>query len=79
MCCYVAYIGVDVASDIESFGDVPFLEVEDFLFGLVKVFPGDFHAPLAECDESGFGAHGLDVCAGKVVLGGDELGAFDVL
>mmetsp|Transcript_10690 Transcript_10690/g.27212 ORF Transcript_10690/g.27212 Transcript_10690/m.27212 type:complete len:286 (-) Transcript_10690:281-1138(-) len=65
--------------DVEAVGNVPLLLVEGLFLGFDEVVVLDLHSSLAEGEEAGLGADGLDVGAGKFVLGHDELLEVDVV
>jgi hypothetical protein len=62
----------------EALGHVALLLVEGRLLGVLEVRLGHVHPALAQGQQAGLGADGLDVGPGEVVLGLHELLEVDV-
>mmetsp|Transcript_4964 Transcript_4964/g.16607 ORF Transcript_4964/g.16607 Transcript_4964/m.16607 type:complete len:323 (-) Transcript_4964:459-1427(-) len=67
------------ASEVEPLGMSPLLLVEHVLLGLAELGLRHLHAALAQRQQAGLGADGLDVRAGELVLGHDEFLKVDVV
>ncbi|GIX62960.1 uncharacterized protein BcabD6B2_23950 [Babesia caballi] len=64
---------------VQALWNVALLQLQGLLASLAQVSLGDLHPALAQRQEPGLGADGLDVRAAQVVLGVDELLQVDVL
>lgn len=63
---------------IQAVGSALLLPVQDTLFRLLEVFVCDLHTAFTKRHQTSFSTDGLDVSAGQVILGHDELRKVDI-
>lgn len=55
-------------SNVESLGNVAFLQVQYLLLCFVKIILRHFHSPLSKCNKPCLSAHCLYVCSREIIF-----------